>query len=74
MCEGSGLPAHRPPRPQQLQTFIRIVDSMVAQHQVAESLQRPAVASADRVAQPDSGFQRMAAGPQRLYPSGPGFP
>ncbi len=57
------------------EAFIRIIDSMAAQHaKWLKGLQRPAVASADRVAQPDSGFQRMAAGPQRLYPSGPGFP
>ena len=70
------LSAHRPPR---LLCQLRGVhphhrlDGRAAR-QVAQGMQSAALAPEDRVAQPDSGLQRMAAGPQRLHPSGPRLP
>ena len=56
------------------ESFIRVVDSMVSQHaKWLKVCNQPAMATDDRFSQPDSDLQRMAAGPQRLYPSGPGY-
>ena len=57
------------------EAFIRIVDSMAAQHakwlKVCNQLPWR---QTDCIPEPDSGLQRMAAGSQRLYPSGSGLP
>ena len=56
------------------ESFIRVVDSMVSQHakwlKVCNQLPWR---QKDRFSEPDSDLQCMAAGPQRLYPSGPGY-
>ena len=57
------------------EAFIRIVDSMAAQHaKWLEGLQPALLAAAHRLFELHPHLQRVAAGPQRLYPSGSRFP
>ena len=57
------------------EAFIRIVDSMVGPaRQVAQGLQRAALAADIASLNYDPRLQRLAAGPQRLHPSGPRLP
>jgi hypothetical protein len=54
------------------EAFIHIIDSMFNQHaKWLEGVQRDPVAAADRVAELPAVFPRVAAGSQRLQPSGP---
>ena len=67
------LPAHGPPR---VLLLLRGVHSHHRFHvqparQVAEGLEWDSVASVDRLAQLSAHVPRLAAGPQRLQPSGP---
>ena len=70
-----GLPAHRAPRPVQLLRGVhphRRLDVQPAR-QVAEGHARHPVAAADRVAELPADLARLAPGPQRLLPPGPGL-
>ncbi len=70
-----GLPAHRPARPVQLLRGLhphRRLDVQPAR-EVAQGHPRPAVAATDRVAQLPAVIARLAPGPQRLQPPGPGL-
>ena len=70
-----GLPADRPARPVQLLRGVhphRRLDVQPAR-QVAEGDRRHPVAAADRVAQLPPELARLAPGPQRLQPPGPGL-
>ena len=70
-----GLPAHRPPWPVQLLRGVhphRGLDVQPAR-QVAEGHARHPVAAADRVAELPALLARLAPGPQRLLPPGPGL-
>ena len=70
-----GLPAHRPPRPVQLLRGVhphRRLDVQPAR-EVAEGHARHPVAAADRVAELPAHLARLAPGPQRLLPPGPGL-
>ena len=78
LCEGwlERLPAHRPPR---LLCLLRELHPRGGLHggparQMAQGLQPAALASEHCLAEPDSVLQRLAAGPQRLHPSGPRLP
>ena len=76
-CQGwlEGYLLDRPPR------LLLVLRGLHSHHrrdvqparQVAESLQRDSVASAHRLAQLPALLARLAAGPQRLQPPGPGF-
>ena len=70
------LPAHRPSR---LLRLLRELHPRGGLHggpacQVAQGLQPAALASEHRFAEPDPVLQRLAAGPQRLHPSGSRLP
>ena len=70
-----GLPAHRPARAVQLLRGVhphRRLDVQPAR-QVAEGHARHPVAAADRVAELPAVLARLAPGPQRLLPPGPGL-
>ena len=70
-----GLPAHRPPRPLLLLRGVhphRRLDVQPAR-EVAEGHPRHPVAPPDRVAQLPAHVARLAPGPQRLLPPGPGL-
>ncbi len=70
-----GLPADRPPRPVQLLRGLhphRRLDVQPAR-EVAEGHARDPVAAADRLAQLPAVLARLAPGPQRLLPPGPGL-
>ena len=70
-----GLPAHRPPRAVQLLRGVhphRRLDVQPAR-QVAEGHARHPVAAADRLAELPAHLARLAPGPQRLLPPGPGL-
>ena len=71
-----GLPAHRPPR---LLQQLRGLHPHRGLHvlpacQVAQGLQRAALAAGHRLPELYPLLQRLAAGPQRLHPPGPRFP
>ena len=67
------LPAHRPARVLFLLRGLHPHHRFDVQpaRQVAEGLERDSVAAADRLAQLSAHVARLAAGPQRLQPSGP---
>ncbi len=70
-----GLPADRPPRPLQLLRGLhphRRLDVQPAR-EVAEGDERHPLAATDRVAQLPAQLARLAPGPQRLQPPGPGL-
>ena len=57
------------------EAFIHIVDSMFNQHaKWLKVTARAAVAADDRLAELPARLARLAAGPQRLHPPGPGLP
>ena len=57
------------------EAFIRIVDSMVAQHaKWLKVCTAAALAAEDRLPELRALLQRVAAGPQRLHPPGPRLP
>ena len=74
--DARGLPAHRPARVLQHLRGVRPRHRLDVQpaRQVADHLQPPAVAGEDRVAEPAHHLDRLAAGPQRVHPPGPGLP
>ena len=70
-----GLPADRPPRPVQLLRGVHPHHRLDVQpaRQVAEGHARDPLAAADRLAQLPALLARLAPGPQRLLPPGPGL-